>query len=162
MDRNHVTKELYNDNECSLSMKPSFRFLPNIAIADVAFEARAPTLNELFEIAAQAAFEVMAKTSTIKPTITKELSLTASTLENLLYDFLSEIIFLKDTESLVFCEAKVAVKEGKDFTLKATLKGDAIDHERQELGNDVKAVTMHMFEVKKEKDAWKARVVLDI
>jgi len=131
-------------------MKPSFRFLPNIAIADVAFEARAPTLNELFETAAQAAFEVMAKTSTIKPNITKIITISASTIENLLYDFLSEIIFLKDTESLVFCEAKAAVKEGETFTLEATLKGDAIDHEKQELGNDVKAVTLHMFEMKKE------------
>ncbi len=143
-------------------MKPSFKFLPYIAIADVAFEAKASTLNELFETAAKATFEVMAKTSTIKPAIERTISISASTLENLLYDFLSEIIFLKDTESLVFCEAKVTVKEGKTFTLKATLKGDTIDHEKQELGNDIKAVTMHMFEVKKEKGAWKARVILDI
>jgi len=30
------------------------------------------------------------------------------------------------------------------------------------LENDIKAVTMHMFEVKKEKNSWKATVVVDI
>ncbi len=143
-------------------MKPSFRLLPDIAIADVAFEATAPTLNELFETAAQATFEVMAKTSTITPTISKTISLTASTIENLLYDFLSEIIYLKDTESFVFSHAKVIIKEGKTFSLQATLKGAPIDTETQDLGNDVKAVTMHMFFIKKEKQGYKAQVVLDI
>lgn len=143
-------------------MLKSFTFLPDIAIADVAFEAVAPSLNELFETAAQATFEVMVETKTIIPTITKKISLTASTLENLLYDFLSEIIFLKDTGSLVFSETKVSVTEGKTFSLQATLKGASINADTQKLGNDVKAVTMHMFFIKKEKNGYRARVVLDI
>ena len=143
-------------------MKASFKFIPDIAIADVAFEAKAPDLNQLFETAAQATFEVMAKTSTITPIITKKISLSASTIEHLLYDFLSEIIFLKDTESIVFSAAKVIVKSGKTYALKATIKGAPINSERQELGNDVKAVTMHMFFIKKEKNGYAAQVILDI
>lgn len=144
-------------------MKSSFTFLPDIAIADIAFEAYGTTLNELFEAAAQAIFETMADTSTIKQKQNREISLAASTIDHLLYDFLSEIVFLKDTESLVFAHVKVNIKEdGKGYTLNATVTGDTINPRTQKLGNDVKAITMHMFEVKKEKGAYKARVVIDI
>ena len=40
--------------------------------------------------------------------------------------------------------------------------GEKIDMKKHEMLVDVKAVTMHMFEVKKEKNIWKARVVLDV
>ena len=84
-------------------------------------------------------------------------------IDNLLYDFLSEILFLKDSEYMVFKKVKVSIKEaGKKFKLKSTLEGDTINSEKQHLENDIKAITMHMFEVKKEKEHWKATVVVDI
>ena len=86
-------------------------------------------------------------------------------LENLLYDFLSEILFLKDSKYMVFKKVKASIKEAKEgelFKLKAALEGDTIDPNKQQLENDIKAVTMHMFEVKKEKDGYKAVVVVDI
>ena len=144
-------------------MPKPFIFLPDIAIADIAFEARGKTLHELFEAAAQAVFETMADVSTIAPKKTKKISLSASSLDRLLYDFLSEIIFVKDTDSLVFCTANVNVKEtSKGCSLTATLTGDTINPETQKLGNDVKAITMHMFTLAKNKDDYTARVVIDI
>ena len=83
-------------------------------------------------------------------------------IENLLYDFLSEILFLKDSKYMVFKKVKVLIKENKKYQLKAILEGDTINPKRQQLENDIKAVTMHMFEVKKEKNMWKAVVVVDI
>jgi len=47
-------------------------------------------------------------------------------------------------------------------SLKAKAKGEPIDRERHGLRNDVKAVTMHMFGVKHEGARWRATVVLDI
>ena len=144
-------------------MTTSFTFLPDIAIADVAFEAHGKNVDELFEAAAEAVFETMVDTSTVEKKMERKISVTADTLERLLYDFLSEIVFLKDTDSMVFCTAKVHVKENKKtFALEATLTGDSIHPETQALGNDVKAITMHMFEVKKDKGACTARVVIDI
>ena len=50
----------------------------------------------------------------------------------------------------------------KTNKLIAILEGDTINPEKQQLENDIKAVTMHMFKVKKEKNNWKATVVVDI
>jgi SHS2 domain-containing protein len=142
--------------------KKKYRFLEDVAIADIAFEAYGKSLNELFENAALAIFELSADVETIDAVKKVEFELENEKLDNLLYDFLSEILFLKDSKYMVFKHIHVTIKEGKKNKLKAILEGDAINSEVQHLENDIKAVTMHMFELKKEKSQWKARVVVDI
>mgnify|MGYP001616594337 CR=1 FL=1 len=144
-------------------MVKSFNFLPDIATADVAFEAKGNSLNEVFEASAEALCEVMAKRSTIKPTKKKKIQLSAETYDQLLFDFLSELIFMKDVDAIVFSAVKVDIKEQqKKISLKATAEGAPINPSTQELGNDVKAVTLHMFSLKKEGNQWRAHIVLDI
>ena len=139
-----------------------YKFLEDVAIADIAYEAYGKTLNELFENSAFAIFELSANLKTISARQKIEFGLENKKIENLLYDFLSEILFLKDSKYMVFKKVKVSIKENKKFQLKAILEGDTINPQKQQLENDIKAVTMHMFEIKKEKSKYKATVVVDI
>ncbi len=141
---------------------PKYKFLEDVAIADIAYEAYGKDLNELFENAALAIFELSANIESIEAIQKIEFSLENKTVENLLYDFLSEILFLKDSKYMVFKKVKVSINEGKPLKLKSVLEGDTINPQKQQLENDIKAVTMHMFEVKKEKGGYKATVVVDI
>lgn len=141
---------------------PKYKFLEDIAIADIAYEAYGKDLNELFDNAALAIFELSADIKTIEAKQKIEFELENEKLDNLLYDFLSEILFLKDSKYMVFKEVEVSVKEGKPNKLKAVLHGDTINPQKQHLENDIKAVTMHMFELKKEKYGYRARIVVDI
>ena len=50
-----------------------FKFIEDIAIADVAFEATGKNLDELFKSAAQAVIESMANPKTVKPVISKKI-----------------------------------------------------------------------------------------
>jgi SHS2 domain-containing protein len=137
------------------------RFLPDIALADVAFEATSNTLSGLFESCAAALTEVMVAPRTVRSRVTRNFELRADTLDRLLYDFLTELIVVKDVDSLLFSKYQVSVAtDGK--SLKAVAKGEAIDRGRHKLRNDAKAVTMHMFGVKRAGRSWKATVVLDI
>ena len=142
--------------------KNKYRFLEDVAIADIAFEAYGKNLNELFENAALAIFELSADLDSVDAVKKVEFELENKKLDNLLYDFLSEILFLKDSKYMVFKHVHVTIKEGKKNELKAILEGDRINPEVQHLENDIKAITMHMFELKKEKSQWKATVVVDI
>ena len=142
--------------------KTKYKFLEDVAIADIAFEAYGKNLNELFENAALAIFELSADVETVDAVKKVEFELENGKLDNLLYDFLSEILFLKDSKYMVFKHVHVSINEGKKNKLKAVLEGDKINPEVQHLENDIKAVTMHMFELKKEKSNWKATVVVDI
>ena len=142
--------------------KKKYKFLEDVAIADIAYEAYGKDLNELFENSALAIFELSANLETVEAKQKIEFELENDKIDNLLFDFLSEILFLKDSKYMVFKKVRVFIKEGKPNKLKVFLEGDTINPQKQQLENDIKAVTMHMFEVKKEKNQWKATVVVDI
>lgn len=138
-----------------------YRFLPHTA--DVMFEAFGETLEELFENAALALEETMVKTSTIKCNESYEITLNSGNPTDLLYDFLSELIFVKDTEGLLFSKFGAVIShEGKEYKLFAKCEGEKINQDKHELLDDAKAITMHEFEVVKDKDRWYAKVIVDV
>jgi protein archease len=145
--------------------RSDYRFLSNIALADIAFIARGDSLPSLFESAARALTEVMVDRRTVVGRVERRIDLSSPTVDRLLYDFLTELIVVKDVDSLLFKDFKVSIDSGKEKRLTCEMRGEEIDRERHALRNDVKAVTMHMFGVKKPagKGArWEATVVLDI
>jgi len=144
-------------------MSYSYNYLPDIAIADVAFHARGDSPAELFAAAALATTEVMIKPADIHKRIECTVSLRADNMEDLLYEWLSELIYLKDVERLIFIDFNINITGGDStYDLQATLGGEEIDQNRHELGRDVKAVTYHLFEIKEVNNGYEARVVLDI
>lgn len=138
-----------------------FKFVEDIAIADVAFEATGKNLTELFQSAAQAVIESLANPKTVKPEIVKKIKMKNKDVQKLLFNFLEEIVYLKDKDAMVFNKIDVKVDE-KKMEVTAMLTGDNINPDEQELHQDVKAVTMHYWLVEKKKSGWKAVVVLDI
>jgi SHS2 domain-containing protein len=143
-------------------MKSGYKYLDGIAPADQAFEAWGDTLEKLFAACAEATFEVMTDLSKVEAKRSLPLEIEAETLEQLLYLFLSEIIYLKDTERSFFNKFDLRIGAGKEFRLSGKVSGEKIDSEKQVLKTDVKAVTYHQFQVKKRKDGYYARVVLDL
>jgi len=143
--------------------RSDFRFLSKVALADIAFVARGDSLPSLFESAARALTEVMVDRRTIVARLTRSIDLRSPTVDRLLYDFLTELIVIKDVDSLLFKDFRVSVLRGDEQRLTCKMRGEPIDRERHALRNDVKAVTMHMFGVNKARAGrWKATVVLDI
>lgn len=140
-----------------------YKFLDKEAIADTAYEAYGKTYSALFKNAALALFETTADMSTVEPAEKRTLGLENKDIENLLHDFLSEIVFIKDRDSFVFHEVDVEVTKIDDvFKLSAALKGEPIDEKKHDLHADVKAVTMHMFKIEETDEGYKAKIVLDV
>ncbi len=139
-----------------------FVFLDDIATSDAAIEARGDTLEELFRVSAKATFEVMVNTKDVQPEIKKELHLENQEIDKLLFDWLAEIIYLKDSEFMVFSKFDIEIKKNSNYFLNATIFGEAINQSRHELRCDVKAITYHLFDVSKKEGRWTARFILDI
>ena len=139
-----------------------YRYLEHTA--DVLFEAYGKDLPELFANAALATEEIMVELKTLKKSQDPvEINLIGKDAEELLFNFLEELIFLKDTKQYLFKEFNIKIKKiKKEYKLSAKCMGEKINPKKQELGRDVKAVTLHEFEVKKEKEGWKAKVLLDV
>jgi SHS2 domain-containing protein len=142
-----------------------YRFVEDVSIADVAFEASGKNMEEMFVSAAEALMNTQVRDlKTIKAEEEAEFELKSPNEEKLLHDFLQELIFFKDAKLLLVREYKLRVfrAEGGGFRLKAGLKGERIDQKKHELLVDVKAVSWHMFKVERTKDGWKAFVILDV
>jgi len=139
-----------------------FKFLEKIAIADAAFEAYGKTLEELFVNCAKATFDVMADLETVTPNQAETVKLENKTVEDLLFDWLAELIYLKDYKAMLFKEFSVKVQKNTNYILEGEARGENINQSKHNLRTDVKAVTYHLFEVKKAYRLWKAKVILDI
>lgn len=140
-----------------------YKFIEGLTVADTAFEAQGKNLDELFRNAALALFEVNVDIKTVKKKSKKSFKIKSENLEELMFKFLDELIFLKDKFYMVFSDCKARVKNIKnEYIVDAEIYGDKIDPEKQKLRVDAKAVTMHMFEVKKYGNIYKARVIIDI
>lgn len=139
-----------------------YEFIPDVALADLAFEVEAESLEELFVLSAQALFSAMVEPGDVKPEEEVKISLTTEKLDNLLYDWLAELVYLKDREAQLFSKFEVAIKQNGNFNLNGKVWGEKIDPERQRLRTDVKAITYHMFKLEKREKGYFARVVLDI
>ncbi len=130
------------------------------------FEAYGKSLEELFRNCALAIFVTTADLKKIDAKEKKEVKLQADNVERLLYDFLSETLYLRDVNSMIFKDCSLKISKEGGFSLKATLTGEKINPKKHELRRDIKAVTMHLFEVKqvvgRSGKQWKAKVVLDV
>jgi len=143
----------------------TFRFLEDIALADSAFEARGTTPSDLFTVSARAVIETLADPATVAPVVSKTLVRHDRNLPELLFDWLADIVFLKDAEGMVFHDATCTVTEDLaegGWRLTGTLTGEPIDPRRHILHADVKAITKHRYEVRQDKGGWIATVVMDI
>lgn len=141
-----------------------YRYLEDIATADVAFEATGATLEELFLSASRAVVGAMVENpDAIGKSVEIPIRLEEPDLEMLLFDFLQEFIYYKDARRLLLVvEALEIDPSSSPITLSAVARGEPLDPARHFLLTDVKAVTMHRFSVVQADGGWKATVVLDI
>jgi SHS2 domain-containing protein len=141
-----------------------YRYLEGLTSADIAFEATGKTAEEMFESAGVAVLGTMVHDpKKIKPKVKRMIEKTASDIGKLLFDFIDELIFLKDAEQMFFSKfkAKISGKEG-DYSLIVEARGEKIDPKRHDIVIDAKAVTMHKFEVKQTPSGWRAQVIIDV
>ena len=131
--------------------------------ADVGYKAYGDTLDEAFENAALAMAEVMTDTSKIGSNIEKKIEVESEDECALLYDWLSEFLVFLDADFLVFSKFKVKIEKIYDgFSLKGTVWGEEFNPEIHESRAEVKAVTYHLMDVKKENNRYCVQVILDI
>jgi len=128
--------------------------------ADVGIKAYGKTLSEAFENAAKAMFDIITDNSEIESIGQYDIKLEAPDLEQLLVDWLSELLYLNSARNQVFGFFKVDLDE-KNNTLSAKIFGDKFDVSKHKIGAEIKAVTYHMLEVKNKKP-FHVQVLFDI
>lgn len=141
-----------------------YEFLEDVAIADIAFRAWGKDLEETFGAAAEATMNVMVENlDAIEPVEERAIEVVQEAADLLLFDFLQELIYYKDSERLLLRVKNIRIdKEDLGYRLRARARGEVIDPERHQLRVDVKAVTLHQFRLEQTLDGWETQVILDI
>jgi SHS2 domain-containing protein len=111
--------------------------------ADAMVEVHGKDLGERFGNAAYALFDQITDITKVEPKGEVEIVLAAESRDQLLVDFLQELLFLHDAEDLVFCEFDVTT-DGKN--LDARVRGEKFDETKHPKRSVVKGVTYHRLE----------------
>jgi len=143
-------------------VKKRFEFLEHTA--DAYIVAYGETLEEAFENAALATFEVMTDVEKVKPETEDLVEAEAHDEYALLYSWLEELLVRFETTDNLYCRFKVSsIEETPDgLKLKAKIWGEPFDSERHSQKVGIKAVTYHRMEIKKTPKGVTVKFILDI
>jgi SHS2 domain-containing protein len=155
--------------------------------ADLGIRVRAGSLNELFADAARGLFAVMvANLDAVRMVEEVRFQIAGENCEELLHDWLAELLYTFHARRLVLAEFDVQVAEkmgtgtSRDAQLPASggrgsepvpnfsvgltamARGEPIDPSRHEIDDEVKAITWHALKVEQDAEGWLAEVIVDV
>ncbi len=128
--------------------------------ADIGLYAYGRTLPELFIHAAQGMESLMVSPEQVHVQVSREVEVEGHDIVSLLIAWLNELVFLFDTEYLIFCQFEI--ERLSEMHLRGRASGEAYDEHRHELSSAIKAVTWHEATVEQTVDGYKARIIFDI
>jgi len=131
--------------------------------ADIGIVAYGKTKREVFINAAKGMFEIIAgEDRDLKENFYDKIKLEAKSLEDLLIAWLNELLYISEVKLVILNKFKI--KELSDGQIKAEVGGTKINHLSIRIKREVKAVTYHRLEIKKDEESglWRAQVIFDI
>jgi SHS2 domain-containing protein len=137
-------------------MQMSFEEIPHTA--DIKIRVRAPTLEALFSDTFDSLMQVMYGTNRAG-CILREIRIESTNYESLLTDFLSEVLFISEVESLVFSEARIRID---GFHLIAELSGEPFDSVRHSNGSEVKGISYSGLTITHDAKGYMLDIIFDV
>ncbi len=128
--------------------------------ADIGVCVRAHSMASLFEHAGVALFDVMVDISSVQPVMQRTFTCRRDSCEELLVEWLGSLLYVFDTERVVFSRFSVEMIEST--MLVAHAGGEFYDAARHELKTLIKAVTYHNLCVRQLADGYEASVIFDV
>ncbi len=127
--------------------------------ADIGIVAYGKDLKEAFANTAYGMFSLMTDLRRVRGVLQQETNIQAEEQGSLLVNWLNELLYLFDTEHLLF--KRFEVGELSPTKLKATVYGEKIDLARHKLQMGVKAATYYMLKIDRD-NGFKVQVIFDV
>lgn len=149
-------------NTSKIDAQSGFRALDHRA--DKAIEAWAPDLKRLFRAAAEGMFSESADPAVISADQEWAIQVQASTVEDLLQAWLSELLWIAERDEAVLCEFELSAVEqmANSWSARGRARGGPVPPDSPHTGAPVKAVTYHELRVWQDGDLWRAHLVFDV
>jgi SHS2 domain-containing protein len=146
----------------SVEKTGKFEFLEHTA--DILIAAHGQSLEEAFENAALAMFEVMTDTTKVNPAEEDTVEVDAEDEYALLYSWLEALLIKFEVKGMLYSKFKISNLEDKPegLKLKANVWGEKFNPEKHPQKVAVKAVTYHRMEIIKDIEKVTLEFILDI
>ena len=127
--------------------------------ADTGIVAYGSDMPEAFANAAYGMFSLMADLRQVREETSRYIEAEASDVESLVVAWLNELLFMFDTERIIF--RRFDILQVTNTRLKADAYGEKVDPSRHKLRGGVKAATYHTLKVAERRDRYSIRVIFD-
>jgi SHS2 domain-containing protein len=138
--------------------RPPYRIFEHTA--DLGVEISGTDERDLFRNAALALSDIMTDRQHIRGREEREIVVEGGDREELLVNFLREVLNLYNGEGWLLKECIIGEMDG--FHLRASVTGEPFDLARHTMDVEIKAVTYHRTEIQKTAKGWTGRVVCDV
>jgi SHS2 domain-containing protein len=128
--------------------------------ADTGIIAYGTDMPEAFANTAHGMFSLMADLRQVREETSRYVEAEAGDRESLVVSWLNELLYLFDTERIIF--KRFDILELTDTRLKADAYGEKADASRHKLRGGVKAATYHMLKVAEGRGRCSIRVIFDV
>jgi len=153
-----VTDKAMNSKQKTRNPKQRYRVFDHTA--DLGLEIYGTDEKELFLNAAIAVFDTMTELDCVTVKEKRHFSIEGSDREDLLINFLREILYMCNGEGFLLKECSIS--DIDDCHVIGTVRGEVFDPKKHRIKTDIKAVTYHQIEVEKTPHGWKGRVIFDV
>ena len=141
-----------------------YEIIHNITRADLAIRVKGRSPEEVFIRAGKALIsEMVDDISMIGPSIKIAGELRTTDMDMLYIEFLNEILFYKDSRSLLLIPLTVDITyDSETYLCLYTLAGETINRDKHKFKVDVKAITLHGLRFAREGGIYVAETVFDV
>lgn len=120
-------------------------------MTDAFIEVTGNTLEGAFENAGISVVDTMIDIKSVEEKTEKKIEIIAKDLNNLLYNWLEEVIILTITEGFVARRFSVQITKKDGYNLVANVSGEEINFKKHHFKLEIKSPTFHLMEIKQEK-----------
>jgi SHS2 domain-containing protein len=128
--------------------------------ADLGLEIYGLSLPALFTNAAYALFDQMTELQRVQPTETRAIAISGIDREDLLVNYLREVLYLYNGKGLLLSDFTITVMDHR--SLRGEARGETFDAARHIIKKEIKAVTYHQAAVRQTPTGWTGRIVVDV
>ncbi|OPX28759.1 MAG: hypothetical protein B1H08_05295 [Candidatus Omnitrophica bacterium 4484_171] len=139
----------------------NYKFIEHTA--DIALEVRGKTVPELFMNSAEGLFSLIYPgriTRKIRES-ERHIHIKAETLEDLLIDWLNELISIFYTYHFLPKSYNIEVKAADVKVLKGIIKG-SVDIDESKIAEEVKSAAYHNVKIKREAEGFRTIIIFDV
>ena len=144
-----------NDNN------PQFKYFDTTA--DIGITVESDNIIDAFKNSALGTLNLITDIEKIKTETTKEILIESEDEYGLLYDWITELLILLDSENFMASEYDINIEEKEDkLVLSGTISGDTYNTNTYNYKTEVKAITYHEMNIEKSEDNITIKFIVDL